>query len=158
MLYLIIKLLTCHRRYRHIFSHFLLLLYKLPLNILWRLPDRLHLRPLSQILCLAFESVMFSKMIQPKKILEIGTYTGYSALCMSEGLQDGGMLHTIELNPEHEDMIRKYFGPERFVSERFTSRLPAVWWRTVCGDWWTLDHSRLHRRRHAREVRPLWTR
>ena len=52
---------------------------------------------------------MLSKMIQPKRILEIGTYTGYSALCMSEGLQEGGMLHTIELNPEHEDMIRKYF-------------------------------------------------
>jgi predicted O-methyltransferase YrrM len=52
---------------------------------------------------------MLSKMIQPKRILEIGTYTGYSALCMSEGLQDGGMLHTIELNPEHEDMINKYF-------------------------------------------------
>lgn len=53
---------------------------------------------------------MLSKMIQPKKILEIGTYTGYSALCLSEGLQDGGMLHTIELNPEHEEMIRNYFG------------------------------------------------
>ena len=52
---------------------------------------------------------MLSKMIQPKRILEIGTYTGYSALCLSEGLQDGGMLHTIELNPEHEEMIRKYF-------------------------------------------------
>jgi predicted O-methyltransferase YrrM len=52
---------------------------------------------------------MLSKMIQPKKILEIGTYTGYSALCLGEGLQDGGMLHTIELNPEHEEMIRKYF-------------------------------------------------
>src|SRR5258705_2598855 len=52
---------------------------------------------------------MLSKMIQPKKILEIGTYTGYSALCLSEGLQDGGMLHTIELNPEHEEMIRNYF-------------------------------------------------
>jgi caffeoyl-CoA O-methyltransferase len=52
---------------------------------------------------------MLSKMIQPKKILEIGTYTGYSALCLSEGLQEGGMLHTIELNPEHEDMIHTYF-------------------------------------------------
>lgn len=52
---------------------------------------------------------MLSKMIRPEKILEIGTYTGYSALCLSEGLPDGGILHTIELNPEHEDMIRKYF-------------------------------------------------
>lgn len=52
---------------------------------------------------------MLSKMIQPKNILEIGTYTGYSALCLSEGLQGGGMIHTIELNPEHEEMIRKYF-------------------------------------------------
>ena len=51
---------------------------------------------------------MFSKMIRPKRILEIGTYTGYSAICLAEGLQDGGDLHTIDVNFELEDMIRKY--------------------------------------------------
>ena len=51
---------------------------------------------------------MFSHMIQPKTILEIGTYTGYSALCMAEGLVDGGVLHTIDINEELESRIKKY--------------------------------------------------
>ena len=51
---------------------------------------------------------MISKMLNPKKILEIGTYTGYSALCLAEGLAEDGILHTIELNNENEDIIRKY--------------------------------------------------
>ncbi len=51
---------------------------------------------------------MFSKMIHPKKILEIGTFTGYSAICLAEGLADEGELHTIEINDELEDFIRKY--------------------------------------------------
>ncbi|WP_421754793.1 O-methyltransferase [Croceimicrobium sp.] len=52
---------------------------------------------------------MISKLAQPKYILEIGTYTGYSALCLAEGLQDGGELHTLEINDELETMCRKYF-------------------------------------------------
>jgi len=52
---------------------------------------------------------MFSQMIQPKQILEIGTYTGYSALCLTEGLQAGGTLHTIDINEELEDRVRGYF-------------------------------------------------
>jgi predicted O-methyltransferase YrrM len=51
---------------------------------------------------------MISKMMKPERILEIGTYTGYSALCLAEGLTDDGILHTIELNNENEDIIRKY--------------------------------------------------
>jgi predicted O-methyltransferase YrrM len=52
---------------------------------------------------------MVSKMIQPKKILEIGTFTGFSALCLSEGLVDGGMLHTIELREEDAVKAQEYF-------------------------------------------------
>jgi caffeoyl-CoA O-methyltransferase len=52
---------------------------------------------------------MFSQMIQPKQILEIGTYTGYSALCLAEGLQFSGTLHTIDINEELEDRVRGYF-------------------------------------------------
>jgi caffeoyl-CoA O-methyltransferase len=52
---------------------------------------------------------MFSNMIQPRQILEIGTYTGYSALCMAEGLQPGGTLHTIDINEELEERVRGYF-------------------------------------------------
>lgn len=50
---------------------------------------------------------MISQMIQPKRILELGTFTGYSALCLSEGLTEDGTLLTIEHNDELEDMIRR---------------------------------------------------
>lgn len=52
---------------------------------------------------------MLSKLIQPKNILEIGTYTGYSALCLAEGMQKGGELHTIDINEELHDFQRRYF-------------------------------------------------
>jgi caffeoyl-CoA O-methyltransferase len=52
---------------------------------------------------------MISKMIQPKCILEIGTYTGYSALCLAEGLHPEGRLITIDINEELEEKVRKYF-------------------------------------------------
>lgn len=52
---------------------------------------------------------MISKLIQPKNILEIGTYTGYSALAMAEGMQEGGVLHTIDRNEELHDLQRRFF-------------------------------------------------
>ena len=52
---------------------------------------------------------MISKIIQPKKVLEIGTYTGYSAICIAEGLRKGGIIHTIDKNEELEDIQNKYF-------------------------------------------------
>lgn len=52
---------------------------------------------------------LLSKLIQPKYILEIGTYTGYSALCLAEGLRADGELHTIDVNAELYDMQRTYF-------------------------------------------------
>ena len=52
---------------------------------------------------------MFSKMIQPQVILEIGTYTGYSAICLEEGLKENGKLYTIDINEELESMSSSYF-------------------------------------------------
>ena len=52
---------------------------------------------------------MISKLVKPKNILEIGTYTGYSALCLAEGIQVSGELHTIDINEELFDFQRKYF-------------------------------------------------
>lgn len=52
---------------------------------------------------------MFSQMIQPKTILEIGTYTGYSAICLAEGLQENGSLHTIDINEELKSICERYF-------------------------------------------------
>jgi caffeoyl-CoA O-methyltransferase len=52
---------------------------------------------------------LFSKMIQPERILEIGTFTGYSAICLAKGLTETGKLLTIELDDELEDMAKKFF-------------------------------------------------
>lgn len=51
---------------------------------------------------------MFSQMIAPRRILELGTFTGYSAICLCEGLQPDGILYTIDINEELEEMAKKY--------------------------------------------------
>lgn len=51
---------------------------------------------------------MISHMIRPKQVLEIGTFTGYSAICLAQGLQDGGLLHTIDVNEELEELAFRY--------------------------------------------------
>lgn len=52
---------------------------------------------------------MLSMMIRPETILEIGTFTGYSGICLADGLQPGGRLHTIDINVELQDMVEAYF-------------------------------------------------
>jgi predicted O-methyltransferase YrrM len=52
---------------------------------------------------------MFCQMIQPKYVLELGTFTGYSALCLAEGLSEGAELHTVECDDELEDFILENF-------------------------------------------------
>ena len=52
---------------------------------------------------------LLSRLISPQRILEIGTYTGYSAICLAKGLAPGGILHTIEINDELESMAAEYF-------------------------------------------------
>ena len=53
---------------------------------------------------------MVSYMVRPKCVLEIGTFTGYSAICLAMGLQEGGRLHTIEIDEELQDMATTYIG------------------------------------------------
>lgn len=60
---------------------------------------------------------MFCRMIQPKKILELGTFTGYSALCMAEGLTDDAIIHTIEHDDELEEMILQTFEKSNFKNQ-----------------------------------------
>ena len=52
---------------------------------------------------------MVSRMIQPRRILEIGTFTGFSGLCLAKGLQEDGILHTLELREEDAATAKKYF-------------------------------------------------
>ncbi|MEN9987495.1 MAG: hypothetical protein RLZZ585_534 [Bacteroidota bacterium] len=60
---------------------------------------------------------MLSKMIQPNRILEIGTYTGYSALCMAEGLTPDGKLVTIDVNEELANRVQGYFNASEFAEQ-----------------------------------------
>jgi caffeoyl-CoA O-methyltransferase len=72
---------------------------------------------------------MLSKMIRPLSILEIGTYTGYSAICLSKGLQPGGRIITIELNDELEAIAAKYFaksGLTNRIEQRFGPALDIL--------------------------------
>lgn len=60
---------------------------------------------------------MLSKIINPRTILEIGTYTGYSALCLAEGMKPDGILHTIDVNEELVDFQKKYFDASEYASQ-----------------------------------------
>jgi len=60
---------------------------------------------------------MFCRMIQPNRILELGTFTGYSALCMAEALPEGGVLHTIECDDELEDFILQNFAGSEYADK-----------------------------------------
>ena len=58
---------------------------------------------------------MLVRMIRPQNILEVGTFSGYSALCMAEGLDDGGMVYTFEINDEQEDFTRPWIEGSPFA-------------------------------------------
>ena len=60
---------------------------------------------------------LLAKMIGPKKVLEVGTYTGYATLCMAEGLTTGGSIDTIDHNEELADMQRRYFDQSPYGSQ-----------------------------------------
>ena len=82
-------------------------------ELLYRLNRQTHLQTINPRMASGqlqgqFLSII-SNMIHPRRILEIGTFTGYSALCLATGLTTDGILHTIEINEEYEDRIRAYF-------------------------------------------------
>ncbi len=62
---------------------------------------------------------LLSKIMAPKYILEIGTYTGYSAICLAEGMQEKGELHTLDMNEELAPMQRRYFDQSGFGDRIF---------------------------------------
>lgn len=72
---------------------------------------------------------MIAKMIQPENILELGTFTGYSAICLARGLKDGGKLLTIEVDDELESIAQKYFekaGVQDKIEQRIGSALEII--------------------------------
>ncbi|HMN89134.1 MAG TPA: class I SAM-dependent methyltransferase, partial [Saprospiraceae bacterium] len=83
-----------------------------PGAVLHELERETHLKTLApQMLSGAWQGLflkMLSQLMRPQTILEIGTFTGYAAICMAQGLAPGGQLHTIEPNTELAHIIRKY--------------------------------------------------
>lgn len=81
-------------------------------SLLVDLERETHLRTLSpQMLSGAYQGTLLrliSQMIRPERALEIGTFTGYTSICIAQGLQENGILHTIEVNDELEWLIKKY--------------------------------------------------
>ena len=69
---------------------------------------------------------IISKLIRPNVILEIGTYTGYSALCLAEGLDPDGVLHTIDINEELVDFQRRYFNKSAYGPQILQHLGPAA--------------------------------
>ncbi len=72
---------------------------------------------------------MISKLIQPENVLEIGTYTGYSAICIAEGLAENGAIHTLDKNEELEDLQNKYFeksGYRNQIKQYFGNALEII--------------------------------
>ncbi len=69
---------------------------------------------------------MLSKLVNPKSILELGTFTGYSTLCLAEGLASDGELHTIDINEELVDFQRKYFDKSIYGNQIFQHTGSAI--------------------------------
>jgi len=98
-------------------------------DVLKRLNRETHLKmTMPQMLSGHMQGLMlqlFSKMIRPKKILEIGTFTGYSAICLAQGLQEGGKLHTIDVNEEFREIITRYI-KEAGLQEKITLHIGSA--------------------------------
>ncbi len=83
----------------------------MPSEALQRLDRKTHLQTLApQMISGAYQGrllSMISHMIAPMVVLEIGTFTGYSAICLAEGLAHSGKVHTIDINPEYNNLVKK---------------------------------------------------
>ena len=69
---------------------------------------------------------MLSHLVQPRIIVEIGTYTGYSALCLAEGLVKGGMLHTVDIDPYLPEMVHRYIEKAGMLDRITMHHRPAL--------------------------------
>jgi len=69
---------------------------------------------------------MLSHLVKPSTIVEIGTYTGYSALCLAEGLAEGGMLHTIDIDPYLPEMVHRYIEKAGMLDRITMHHRPAL--------------------------------
>ncbi|MCF8245224.1 MAG: O-methyltransferase [Saprospiraceae bacterium] len=96
----------------------------LPVPVLYELERETHLCTLSpQMISGRVQGhllTLLASLARPKLALEVGTFTGYASICIAKGLPEGGMLHTIEINPELAHISRKYF-EETGLADRITA-------------------------------------
>ena len=69
---------------------------------------------------------MLSHLVKPQVVVEIGTYTGYSALCLAEGLAEGGMVHTIDIDPYLPEMVHRYIEKAGMLQRITMHHQPAL--------------------------------
>lgn len=69
---------------------------------------------------------MLSHLVRPRVVVEIGTYTGYSALCLAEGLAEGGMVHTIDIDPYLPEMVHRYIEKAGMLDRITMHHRPAL--------------------------------
>jgi len=90
---------------------------------------------------------MISHMVRPKQVLEIGTFTGYSALCLAEGLEEDGVLHTIEANLEYRHLIKEAFQhvvPAEKIQVHFGDALKIIPHMKIDFDLVFIDAAKIH--------------
>jgi predicted O-methyltransferase YrrM len=115
-------------------------------TLLKELNKETHLKILNpRMLCSSYQGrvlSIISKIIKPKKVLEIGTYTGYSALCIAEGLDKNGIIHTIDINEELKEIQNKYFkklGFENQIHQHIGNAIEIIPKINECFDFVYLD-------------------
>ena len=103
-----------------------------PSALLQELERDTHLRCLMPQMCSGHQQgrllALLSKMLRPNRTLEIGTFTGYSALCLAEGLTDGGHLHSIDNNAEIMDMAQSYVDRSPYREQITLHEGPGLDW------------------------------
>ena len=122
-----------------------------PHRDLWQLERQTHLQTLAPQMMSGHVQgrflSMISHMVRPKHVLEIGTFTGYSALCLAEGLDEGGVLHTIESNLEYRCLIEGAFQhvqPAEKIQVHFGDALEIIPQMEITFDLVFIDAAKVH--------------
>jgi len=113
-----------------------------PSALLQELERNTHLRCLMPQMCSGHQQgrllALLSKMLRPRRILEIGTFTGYSALCLAEGLNEDGHLHSVDNNPEIMDMAQSYVNRSEFCEQITLHEGTGLEWIKCLDEPWDL--------------------